>query len=67
MSPWLYLMYIDDLPKQLKESGSGASIANLSCCSPVQADDICLISPLVNGLQNMMEIVELYARNGDIN
>ena len=62
MSPWLYLMFINDLPQQLKESKFGASIANLSCCSPVQADDICLISPLVNGLQNMMQIVELYAR-----
>ena len=62
LSPWLYMLFINELPEQLRESGEGASIGSLYCGSPMQADDITLISPTVNGLQRMIDIVEGYSR-----
>ena len=61
LSPWLYMAYIDDLPHQLRNSGCGAYVSNLFSGCPIQADDISLVSPTVNGLQTMINIVGQYA------
>ncbi len=62
LSPWLYMVYIDELLTRLKNSGHGASIGNLYCGSPTQADDISLISTTAQGLQEMINIVNDYAK-----
>ncbi len=61
MSPWLYMLYINDLPEKLKTCQQIGKIGDIICCSPLQADDVSLISPTVNGLQSMIDVVEQYA------
>ncbi len=61
LSPWLYMVYINDLPAELEQCGQGCQISGLYCGSPIQADDVSLASPTVVGLQDMIDIVQKYA------
>ena len=61
MSPWLYMLYINDLPEKLKACQQIGKICSVVTCSPLQADDVSLISSTVSGLQSMIDVVENYA------
>ena len=61
LSPWLYMVYINELPELLQKSGQGCSISSVFSGAPIQADDVCLLSPTVLGLQKMIDIVQEFA------
>ena len=61
LSPWLYMIYINELPELLEESNEGCHIGGIFTGSPIQADDVCLLSPSVTGLQCMIDTVQQYA------
>ncbi len=61
LSPWLYMLYINDLPEKLKLCDQGGKIGELISCATLHADDVSLISPSVRGLQTMIDTVEEYA------
>ncbi len=62
ISPWLYLIYVNDLIVQLRKSDLGADIGSTYAGSPFHADDIALLSLTQDGLQNMMNICLRYSR-----
>ena len=61
ISPILFCIYIDDLLVTLKESGYGCHIGPYYCGALGYADDICLLSPSLSGLNRMIKICEQYA------
>ena len=54
MSPYLFIVYIDDLNNMLNSAGIGCHIHN--CCTNhvFYADDICVIAPSPSGLQGLL-------------
>ena len=62
LSALLYLVFNNDVIKQLRDSGLGAKVGDIYCGSPVQADDFALISLTGCGLQGMMNICFKYSR-----
>jgi hypothetical protein len=58
LSPYLFACYIDDIVAKLKASGLGCTINFVSVCVFLYADDIILISPSVQTLQQMLSICE---------
>ncbi len=63
LSSFLYLVYINDLLKELEESELGACICDLKTGNPTLADDITLIAMSPLSLQMMLNIVSQYALN----
>jgi len=61
-SPLLYLVYIDGLIKELCTSGNGLCIHDINLSCPTVADDMVLMSHSRNGLNNMLQICERYAK-----
>ena len=60
-SPFLYLLYINDLIVELVNSTYGLSIYKKSLCAPTVADDMLLLSLTVNGLQELMNTCFAYS------
>jgi len=60
-SPYIYLVYIDGLIKELEKSGHGLSLYCLNMSCPTVADDMVLISLSRNGLQQMLNLCHVYA------
>ena len=60
LSPVLFSVYINDLFDLLKSSGFGCYINNYFYGSVSYADDIVLLSPSVQGLQNLINISKDY-------
>jgi len=69
MSTFLYLVYIDDLLRDLESSSNGANIMSVNTGNPAFADDISLISISPLKLQRNVDIVYRYCSqwNMDIN
>lgn len=61
ISPPSYLMFINDLLRELKASGYGFCIYNINFSSPTVADDMVLISFSKQGLDMMMQICYQYS------
>lgn len=61
LSPFLYLLYINDLLYQLESSGLGFCIYDINCCCPSVADDMLLGSYSKVGLDKMMNICFRYS------
>ena len=66
LSPILFCVYVDDLLKGLKKNGVGCYVGSIYCGAFGYADDIILLSPSVNGLQNMLNYCSSYANKYDI-
>ena len=62
LSPWLFLIYNNDIPQVLSLSSDGLVIGPSSCDSVLVADDVALLSVRVNGLQRMITAMETYSR-----
>ena len=62
LSPWLYLLFINDLLVELRNSGIGARVCDEWCGAVVQADDMALIALTICGLQCMMDICNTYSQ-----
>ena len=54
LSPYLFIIYIDDLSNMLNSAGIGCHIHNC-CTNPVlYANDVCVIAPSPSGLQGLL-------------
>jgi hypothetical protein len=62
LGPWHFLVHIDGLPKAIESSGHGTYINDTFCGSPLQADDVALVSVSEKSLQSMIDICADYAR-----
>lgn len=61
LSPWLFMIFNDDLPKIVSECNEDFWLSNISCNPIMVADDITLLSTRVQGLQEMLYAVERYS------
>jgi len=61
LSPLLFSVYMDDLLSQLRSCGSGCYIGPYFCGALSYADDICLVSPTLDGLKVMANVCEKFA------
>ena len=66
LSPCLFNIYIDDLLKQLCESGHGARVANMYVGCLAYADDLALLSPTVMSLQRMLDKCSDFAKDNGL-
>ena len=64
LSPWLFLLFIDDLIKELESLSARIMIYNSYVGSSMFADDLTVMSRLKNGLDCML--VQLHEYNGKI-
>ena len=62
LSPWLYLLYIDGLLKELRSANLGAHIDNIYCGVLAQADDVVVLALSPAELQKMINICYNYTR-----
>ncbi len=63
LSPWLYMLYINDMITELRHSGHGAYVDNIYCGVVAQADDIALIALSPASLQKMLQVCYQYSCN----
>ena len=61
ISPFLFLVYFNDLLYELERSGLGICIYNLALSSPTVADDMLVASFSKAGLDGLMRICFIYA------
>ena len=66
LSPLLYSIYNDVLLNKLKENGQGCWLGNQYYGALSYADDLCILSPTIKGLENMLGICELYGKEYDV-
>ena len=62
LSPWLYVIYMNDLPRQLEQLNIGPFIHDEFYGCPMQADDVALIALTKNDLYSMMHVCYEYSR-----
>ena len=60
LSPRLFVVYIDDLIKQLKKLNVGCHIIDIFLACIVYADDICLLAPCRSALQVLLDTCIAY-------
>ena len=56
LSPYLFIVYIDDLNNMLNSAGIGCHIHNCCINHVFYVDDICVIAPSPSGLQGLLNI-----------
>ena len=61
-----YLLYVDDLSKQLIDARSGCFIEHQRINHVMYADDICLLSPSALGLQKLLDVCYSFSQCNDI-
>ena len=61
-SMWLYILFINNLLKELKASGYGANIGSLNVTCPSHADDIAIIALHKLGLNQLLGIASKYSK-----
>ena len=61
LSPWLYMLYVNQLLDLLRKSNVGLWIENLFVGVVAQADDVCLLAVTPCDLQAMLDIVYAYS------
>ena len=61
LSAILFCIYIDDLLKEMRRNRDGCWVNNTYVGIIVYADDIVLLSPSIDGLQNMVNTCSGYA------
>ncbi len=66
LSAILFCIYIDDLLKELRRKGDGCWINGNFVGVIVYADDIVLLSPCIDGLQNMINTCSSYAKSHNL-
>ena len=54
LSPYLFIVYIDELSNMLNSAGIGSHIHNYCTNHVFYADDICVIAPSPSGLQGLL-------------
>jgi len=66
MSPVLFNVYMDMLGQNLMHLGIGCKMGNIMANCLFYADDICLLSPSLFGLQRMLDVANHYASEHNI-
>ena len=66
LSPDFYNLYVDDLIHLLRKSGIGCHIAHIFAAAIFYADDMCILSPSLKGLQTLLNICSSYCIEWDI-
>ena len=61
LSPWLYMIYNNDVPEILMATGEGVTVSDTKFSTIIVADDITLTSVKVSGLQKLIDAVENYS------
>ena len=62
LSAVLYLVYINDLLREIRRNKCGCVLLDIEISSSVQADDIALIATSEYGMQCLINICESYSR-----
>ena len=60
--PLLFCIYVDDLLEKLKKSENGCVMGGIFCGALSYADEIILLSPSYRGMQNMLDISDVFAK-----
>ena len=66
LSPYLFIVYIDDLSNMLNSAGIGCHIHNCCINHVFYADDICVIAPSPSGLQGLLNICAKFGLETDV-
>ena len=66
LSPVLFIVYLDNLFKTLKQRNIGCKIGNSYLGVFVYADDLTLLCPSLTGLKEMPHTCEVYAKDYNI-
>ena len=66
LSPDLYSIYVDGLITILQASGIGCYTYGIFAAALFYADDMCILSPSLRGLQKMLDICSAYCLDWDI-
>ena len=61
LSPYLFAVYLDELSIQLGSARVGCAVGNMVVNHLMFADDICVFSPSISGLQCLLNICGDYA------
>ena len=66
LSPNFYNIYVDDLIHIMRKSGIGCHISSVFAAAIFYADDMCVLSPSLHGLQKLLNICSSYCVEWDI-
>ena len=66
LSPLLYTIYNDVLLNRLKDNGYGCWIGDYFYGAISYADDLCILSPTIAGLQEMLNVCTNYGKEYDV-
>ena len=66
LSPDLYNIYVDGLISILQSSGVGCYVRGVFAAAIFYADDMCILSPSIKGLQRLLNICSSYCADWDI-
>ena len=66
LSPYLFAIYLDELSTQLGSARVGCTVGNMVVNHVKFADDICMFSPSISGLQCLLNICGDYAPEHEI-
>jgi len=66
LSPYLLAVYLDELSIQLGSARVGCTVGNMVVNHLKFADDICVFSPSIRGLQCLLNICGVYAAEHEI-
>ena len=58
LSPFLFAIFIDDIIKEIKKANLGCRLKHENVSIFIYADDIILLAPSIDSLQNMLRICE---------
>ena len=67
LSPLLFNIYVDILRNKIKNERIGCWIGNYFYGALSYADDICILSPTMKGLQEMLNTCDIYSREFSMN
>ena len=66
LSPSFYNIYVDELIHILQKTGVGCYISTIFAAALFYADDMCVLSPSLHGLQKLLDCCSAYCTEWDI-
>ena len=66
LSPYLFVVYLDDLSNELNNIKAGSYIGEVLLNHLIFADDICVLCPSVRWLQRILDVCQAYAESHGI-
>ena len=66
LSPYLFVVYLDDLSNELNNITAGCYIGEVLLNHLMFADDICVLCPSVRWLQRILDVCQAYAESHGI-